>query len=121
MPSHLLKYNEEGEPVGINIFEVKNWVIRTTPYHTDLEPYLLVHFRAKTAFLEELAKHSTVWQIIVWTVDVVEALIYLEKIIDCILEADETTYDCSLELHPIGESCPNRINIVLPEPEPRQQ
>lgn len=117
MPDNLLKYNSDGEAIGINVSAVKNWVVKTTPYHSDLLPYLLVHYRAKAAYLEELARQTTPWQIIIWTADVTKALIYLEQLIDCILLADETGYNCDLRHHTQLEICPNRRNLTLPDPE----
>lgn len=117
MPHNLLRYNGEGEPIGVNLYAVKEFVYRTTPFHIDLQPYLLIHLRAKTKFLEELAHQSTAWQIIIWSADVIRALQYVERLIDAILEEDETTYNCDLRNHPASEICPNRRNLVLPEPE----
>lgn len=117
MPDNLLKYNQQGEPSGIDIAAVKKWAEKTTPAHADLEPYLLVHFKAKTAYLEELAKQTAPWHIIVWKQEITRALEYLEQLIDAILEADETTYNCDLRQHWAGEICPNRRNLVLPEPD----
>lgn len=117
MPNNLLKYSSSGEPIGLNISAVKNFVLQTTAHHADLRPYLLVHYKAKTTYLEELAKQLTPWQIIIWTTEVIEALTYVEKLTDCILEADETTYGCDLRNHQAGEVCPNRINLILPDPE----
>lgn len=117
MPHNLLKYNEEGAPIGLNLAAVKNWAEKTTPHHSDLQPYLLVHYRAKAAYLEELANQTTPWQFIVWTPEVIKALSYLEKLIDCILEADETSYNCDLRNHLTGEICPNRVNLELPNPD----
>lgn len=117
MPDNLLRYNASGEPIGLDIFAIENWVKQTTPFHLDLQPYLLAHYKAKTAFLEELALQSTTWQIILWTTEIVKALEYIEKLIDHILESDETTYRCDLRIHRAGEVCPNRVNLDLPDPE----
>lgn len=115
MPDNLLKIIN-GEPVGINFSSIKNWAIKTTPPHIDLQPYLLVHHRAKTVYLEELNRHTTLWQQTVWTKEIQQALVYLEEIISTILEADETTYECTTRQHQLGETCPNRKGIKLPEP-----
>lgn len=120
MPSNLLRYNEDREPVGINLSAIKHWIVKATPHHTDLQPYLLVHYRAKAALLEELAKQATTWQLIIWTSDVVKALTYVETLIDGILEADETTYSCDLRQHVGHEICPNRRQLILPDPEEQQ-
>lgn len=117
MPDNLIKTNDSGEPIGINLQSVKNFIVRTTPFHLDLQPYFLVHFRAKTTFIEELAKQATSWEFTQWTPDIIRALAYIEKLIDTILESDETTYACDLRNHQIGQTCPNRANISLPEPE----
>lgn len=104
MPDNLLRYNEQGEPIGLSLEAVKNFVVKTTPFHSDLLPYLLVHYRAKAAYLEELSKQTIPWQIIIWTTDVIKALAYVEKLIDSILEADETTYSCDLRNHQLPKS-----------------
>lgn len=117
MPNNLLRYSEEGEPIGLNLQAVKQFVEKTTPFHSDLQPYLLVHYRAKATFLEELSQQAIPWQIVLWTIDVIKALKYIEQLIDTILEADETTYSCDLRNHRPGEICPNRQNLTLPEPE----
>lgn len=117
MPDNLLRYDEQGAAIGLNIQAVKNFVAKTTPFHSDLIPYILVHYRARAAYLEELSKQTTPWQIVVWTSDVIKALAYLEKVVDAILEADETTYSCDLRNHRQGEICPNRRNLTLPDPE----
>lgn len=120
MPDNLLKLNLQGEPIGVDICAIKNWILKTTPHHTDVQPYLLVHYRAKTTFLEEIAKQATPWQLVIWTSDVVKALVYIETLVDKILEADETTYACDLRNHLNGEICPNRRNLSLPDPEELQ-
>lgn len=117
MPDNLLSTNEEGEPIGINFSAIKHWILKTTPYHTDVQPYLLVHYRAKTTFLEELSKQATSWQILLWTGDVVRALAYIETLTNCILEADETSYLCDLRNHLGNEICPNRRHLTLPDLE----
>lgn len=52
-----------------------------------------------------------------WHLEIQRALKYIEKLVDAILEADETNYRCDLRIHSKGETCPNRRNIVLPDPE----
>lgn len=120
MPANLLRDNVEGQPIGLNLYAVEEWIHKTTPFHADLQPYLLVHFRAKATFLEELSRQATNWQIIIWTTDVIRALGYIEKLIDTILEADETMYSCDLRNHIVGEICPNRRNLSLPDPEDKK-
>lgn len=117
MPYHLLRYNDQRRPVGINLYQVKNFIYETTPFHADLQPYLLVHFRAKTSFLEELARQTTPWQCLIWATDILKSFEYIEKLIDTILAEDETTYSCDLRNHIAGEICPNRRNLTLPDPE----
>lgn len=117
MPHNLLEYSNEGEPVGINILAIKDWVAKTTPNHLDVQPYLLVHYRAKYQYLEELSRQTVPWQLVIWTAGVVKALGYLEKLIDTILETDETHYLCDLRNHQQGETCPNRVHLILPEPD----
>lgn len=117
MPENLLRKNDSGDSIGVNFQAVKNFIVKSSPFHLDLQPYLLVHFRAKATFLEELARQASNWEIITWTPDIVKALAYVEKIIDSILEADETTYACNLQNHQNGSVCPNRLNLSLPDPE----
>lgn len=119
MPDNLLQLNSLGESIGIDLRAVKNFILRTTPYHLDLESYLLVHYRAKTVFLEELAKQTTAYEQIIWTKQVIRALKYIEHLINRVLESDETTYNCNkpYEPHLPGIKCPNREGIDLPDPE----
>lgn len=115
MPDNLIQLNDSGEAIGINISAVKNWALKTTPFHTDFELYQLVHYRAKTTYLEELSRQATIRQLTHWTKEVQKALKYLELLIDSILEEDETTYKCDLRRHAPGENCPNRRHITLPD------
>lgn len=118
MPDNLLRTNESNEAIGLNFQAVKNFIVRTTPFHLDLQPYVLAHFRAKSTYLEELAKQASNLELVTWTPEIVNALAYIEKLIDCILETDETTYACDLrDDHQYGFICPNRVNLSLPEPE----
>lgn len=116
MPDNLLTYNEKGEPSGPNLKAIKNWAINTTPYHSDLKPYRVVHISAKAGYLEELTKQATTYHITIWSKEVDKALEYLEQVVDCILEADETSFQCDLRRHRKGERCPNRKNLVIPDP-----
>lgn len=117
MPENLLRKNSTGDPIGLNFEAVKTFTARTTPSHLDLQPYLLVHIRAKSTFLEELSRQASTWEFVSWTPEIIKALVYIEKLIDCILEADETTYACDLRNHRNGSICPNRANLSLPPPE----
>lgn len=121
MPHNLVRYNNQGEATGINLRAIAYCSLKTTPTHMDLEQYRLVHSRARTKYLEELAKQATLWQLTLWASEITKALQYLEKTIDTILEADETTYACNKSNHTPGGTCPNRRNIRFPRPEEAQE
>lgn len=117
MPDNLLRKNNKGEPIGLNLLAIKNFIAKTTPFHLELQPYLLAHYRAKSSFIEELARQASNWEIVTFTPEIETALAYIEKLIDCILEADETTFACDLRNHHNGAVCPNRRHLKLPDPE----
>lgn len=117
MPDNLLRKNNVGEPNGLNFLAIKNFIEKSTPFHLDLQPYLLAHYRAKSSFIEELARQASNWEITTWTPEIIKAFSYIERLIDCILEADETTFACDLRNHHSGAVCPNRRHLTLPDPE----
>lgn len=112
----LINRNSIGTPTGLNLKAIKSWILDTTPYHVDLEPYTQVHLAAKTRYFSILAEQLSSEQIIQWRNQILAATIYVERLVDTILEHEETTYLCDLRTHPKGEQCPNRAGIVLPEP-----
>lgn len=116
MPENFLNKNGEGETNGVNYEAVKQYIVKSSPYHLDLQPYMLVHFRAKATFLEALAQQISNWEFITSTPYIVKALKYIENLIDSLLESDETTFACNLRNHH-NEICPNRADLTLPELE----
>lgn len=112
----LIKRDIAGNKIGIDLHAIKPWVVDQVPFHSDLEPYVLVHSRTKTLYLSALADHLTTSQVIRWTHQVQAATAYLDRLVDAILEQDETSYNCDLRTHKAGEICPNRIGLRLPNP-----
>lgn len=112
----LINFSENGNPIGIHIRGLKPWVLETVPFHADLRPYVQVHLATKTKYFSILADHLSAQQIVQWSNQIRAATVYIEKLVDHILEHDETTYLCDLIPHRKGDQCPNRIGIILPEP-----
>lgn len=115
----LINRNPEGNVTGINISAIKYWIYNRIPYHADLHSYLEIHVTAREQLFTELAEQLRSAEIILLQNQIKAAVIYLEQLVDIILEHDETTYECDLRNHPPGEICPNRIGVVLPNPRSR--
>lgn len=112
----LLKRDQTGKIIGVNQNAIKYWILDNVPHHSDLEPYVLVHTRLRHKYFDKLADQLTTEQVIHWRNEIRAAVIYLERLLDIILEHDETTYECDLRHHHNGEVCPNRAGVVLPDP-----
>jgi type II secretory pathway predicted ATPase ExeA len=113
----LLRKDIRGVYIGLNIHAIKHWIVATTPFHADLEPFALVHHRAKSTYLQALEQNVSWSVLLTWEDELKSALKYVETLINAILLNDETTYRCNLQPHRPGAICPNRRRLRLPNPE----
>lgn len=114
--AQLFKYDEFGHINGINIHGIKEWTLTKIKPHADLEPYLLLHYHLHSSYCACIYTDLTEQQIQDYRRDIAIAFDYLHRLIDLILEHDETTYLCNLQCAP--GHCPNRIKLEnLPDPQ----
>lgn len=115
--TNLILTNANGELIGINIPAIKNWIALTTPFHTDVESFAFVHYRAKSEYLHALEQIASWPTLLNWPQQLKIALDYITILINEIVLHDETTFYCNLQPHSFGEICPNRTGLTLPNPE----
>lgn len=113
----LLRKDIEGVNIGLNIRAIKNWILATTPYHTDLQSSELVHHRAKTSYLSAIEREVPWSVLLTWEHELKYALKYVEALIKVIQHNDQFAYQCNRRPHIRGERCLNRRRLELPNPE----
>lgn len=112
----LLKFNESGECVGINLNIIRHWAKERIPFHSHIHTLQTITTRTRRAYFEELKLQAANVNPLSWLIDLFKAIEYLETIVTFIHYSDETKNQCNLQYHIEDEVCPNREGIIFPLP-----